>query len=65
VSKAFASEADLIEKKVGFVRLSDNACAHAAEGDPDTAIISGDLRVIQEALAEVRAGPKIETGAKA
>jgi glyoxylase-like metal-dependent hydrolase (beta-lactamase superfamily II) len=42
MSKAFASQADLQEKKVSFTRLSDNAYAYTAEGDPNTGIIIGD-----------------------
>ena len=34
MSKAFASQADLQEKKVTFTKLSDNAYAYTAEGDP-------------------------------
>lgn len=42
MSKAFASQADLEEKKVSFDKLSDNAYAFTAEGDPNTGIIIGD-----------------------
>ena len=45
-SKAFASQADLQEKKVTFTRLSDNAYAYTAEGDPNTGIIIGDDAVM-------------------
>jgi glyoxylase-like metal-dependent hydrolase (beta-lactamase superfamily II) len=44
--KAFASQADLEEKKVSFTRLSDNAYAYTAEGDPNTGIIIGDNAVL-------------------
>jgi glyoxylase-like metal-dependent hydrolase (beta-lactamase superfamily II) len=44
--KAFASQADLEEKKVSFTRLSDNAYAYTAEGDPNTGIIIGDDAVL-------------------
>ena len=40
--KKFASQADLEEKKVSFDKLSDNAYAYTAEGDPNTGIIIGD-----------------------
>ncbi len=46
MSKAFASQADLIEKKVSFDKLSDNAYAYTAEGDPNTGIIVGDDAVM-------------------
>ena len=42
MSKAFASQADLHEKKVTFTRLSDNAYAYTAEGDPNSGVIIGD-----------------------
>ena len=44
--KAFASQADLEEKKVSFTKLSDNAYAYTAEGDPNTGIIIGDDAVM-------------------
>jgi glyoxylase-like metal-dependent hydrolase (beta-lactamase superfamily II) len=40
--KKFASQADLGEKKVSFDRLSENAYAYTAEGDPNTGIVIGD-----------------------
>ena len=42
MSKAFASQADLEEKKVSFTKLSDHAYAYTAEGDPNTGIVIGD-----------------------
>ena len=46
MSKAFASQADLQEKKVTFTKLSDNAYAYTAEGDPNTGVIVGDNGVM-------------------
>jgi glyoxylase-like metal-dependent hydrolase (beta-lactamase superfamily II) len=46
MSKAFASQADLEEKKVSFTKLSDNAYAYTAEGDPNTGVIIGDDAVM-------------------
>jgi len=46
MSKAFASRADLEEKKVTFSRLSHNAYAYTAEGDPNTGVIIGDDAVM-------------------
>ncbi|HYH19655.1 MAG TPA: MBL fold metallo-hydrolase [Azospirillum sp.] len=46
MSKAFASQADLEEKKVSFDKLSDNAYAYTAEGDPNTGIVIGDDAVM-------------------
>jgi glyoxylase-like metal-dependent hydrolase (beta-lactamase superfamily II) len=45
-TKAFASQADLEEKKVSFVQLSPNAYAYTAEGDPNTGVIVGDDAVM-------------------
>ncbi len=42
MAKTFASTADLEEKKVSFVRLSEHAWAYTAEGDPNTGVIVGD-----------------------
>src|SRR5579883_3618819 len=46
MSKAFASRADLTEKVVSFDRLSDNAYAYTAQGDPNTGIVIGDDAVL-------------------
>ncbi|MDT9001434.1 MBL fold metallo-hydrolase [Paucibacter sp. APW11] len=45
-TKTFASQADLEEKRVSFERLSDNAYAYTAEGDPNTGIVIGDDAVM-------------------
>jgi glyoxylase-like metal-dependent hydrolase (beta-lactamase superfamily II) len=42
MEKAFASQSDLADKKISFVRLSDNAYAYTAEGDPNTGVVIGD-----------------------
>ena len=52
--KAFASQADLAEKKVSFDKLSDNAFAYTAEGDPNTGIVIGDDAVL---VADTQATP--------
>lgn len=46
MSKSFASHADTEEKQVSFTRLSDNAYAYTAEGDPNTGVIVGDDAVL-------------------
>ncbi len=46
MSKAFASQADLAEKKVSFTKLSDNAYAYTAEGDPNSGVVIGDESVM-------------------
>jgi len=45
-TKTFASHADLEEKKVSFVKLSDHAYAYTAEGDPNTGVVIGDDSVM-------------------
>ncbi|HWQ37681.1 MAG TPA: MBL fold metallo-hydrolase [Burkholderiales bacterium] len=46
MEKAFASQADLAEKRVSFVELGPGAYAYTAEGDPNTGIIVGDDAVM-------------------
>jgi glyoxylase-like metal-dependent hydrolase (beta-lactamase superfamily II) len=46
MQKTFASQADLEAKKVSFTKLSDNAYAYTAEGDPNTGVIIGDDAVM-------------------
>ncbi|NDG48753.1 MAG: MBL fold metallo-hydrolase, partial [Rhodospirillales bacterium] len=42
MAKVFASQGDLTAKKVAFTRLTKNAYAYSAEGDPTSGIIIGD-----------------------
>ncbi len=44
--KKFASQGDLQEKKTSFSKLSDNAYAYTAEGDPNSGVIIGDDSVM-------------------
>jgi len=44
--KAFASQADLVEKTVSFDKLSEHAYAYTAEGDPNTGVVVGDNAVM-------------------
>jgi glyoxylase-like metal-dependent hydrolase (beta-lactamase superfamily II) len=44
--KKFASQADLVEKKVSFDKLSDHAYAYTAEGDPNTGVVVSDDAVM-------------------
>ena len=44
--KAFASQGDLQAKQVTFSKLSDNAYAYTAEGDPNTGVVVGDDAVM-------------------
>ena len=46
MSATFASKADMTAKKISFTRLSDNAYAYTAEGDPNTGIVIGDDAVM-------------------
>ncbi len=41
-TKAFASQADLADKKITFERLSEHCWAYTAEGDPNSGVIIGD-----------------------
>ncbi len=45
-TKQFASQADLEEKKLSWEKLSENAYAYTAEGDPNTGVIIGDDAVM-------------------
>jgi len=42
MATAFASQADLADKTITFARLSDNAYAYTAEGDPNSGVVIGD-----------------------
>jgi glyoxylase-like metal-dependent hydrolase (beta-lactamase superfamily II) len=42
MEKQFASQADLTAKTISFIKLSDNAYAYTAEGDPNSGVIIGD-----------------------
>jgi glyoxylase-like metal-dependent hydrolase (beta-lactamase superfamily II) len=42
MSKAFASQADLADKKITFEQLSDHCWAYTTEGDPNSGVIIGD-----------------------
>ena len=41
-TKAFASQADLADKKITFEQLSPHCWAYTAEGDPNSGVIIGD-----------------------
>ena len=55
MSKTFASAADLDEKKIGFDKLSEHACAYTAEGAPNTGVIISDDTVM---VIDTQATPK-------
>lgn len=54
MAKAFASAADLAEKKETFQQLADGAYSLTAEGDPNTGVIVGDDGVM---VIDARATP--------
>ena len=41
-TKAFASQADLTDKKTTFEQLSQHCWAYTTEGDPNSGVIIGD-----------------------
>ncbi len=56
MAKAFASQADMADKKITFSRLSEHAYAFTAEGDPNTGIVVGDDAVM---VIDTQATPKM------
>jgi glyoxylase-like metal-dependent hydrolase (beta-lactamase superfamily II) len=46
MSKAFASQSDLADKKITFEQLSAHCWAYTAEGDPNSGVIIGDRYVM-------------------
>jgi len=65
MSKAFASQADLADKKITFAALGGGAYAYTAEGDPNSGVVVGDDSVMvldtqatpimaQDVIAKVR-----------
>lgn len=46
MTKTFASQADMADKQISFDRLSANAYAYTAEGDPNTGVVIGDNAVL-------------------
>ena len=45
-TKAFASQADLADKKITFEQLSAHCWAYTAEGDPNSGVIIGDKYIM-------------------
>lgn len=62
MTKSFASQADLNEKLISFDRLSENAYAYTAQGDPNSGIVIGDnaVLVVDTQATPVMAGDVIE-----
>ena len=46
MSKAFASQADLTDKKTTFERLSEHCWAYTTEGDPNSGVIIGERFIL-------------------
>ena len=46
MTKAFASQADLEDKKITFEQLSAHCWAYTAEGDPNSGVIIGDKYIL-------------------
>jgi glyoxylase-like metal-dependent hydrolase (beta-lactamase superfamily II) len=45
-SKAFASQADVLDKKISFEQLSAHCWAYTAEGDPNSGVIIGERCIL-------------------
>lgn len=56
MAKAFASQGDLSEKKIGFDEIGAGLYAFTAEGDPNSGVIVGDDSVM---IVEAQATPKL------
>ena len=58
MAKAFASQADLTEKKTSFEQLSKHCWAYTTEGDPNSGVIIGDRFImVSDASDGVKARP--------
>jgi len=56
MSKAFASQGDLAEKKISFTEIGRDLWAFTAEGDPNTGVIIGDDCVM---IVDAQATPRL------
>lgn len=56
MSKAFASQGDMTEKKTSFTEIGDGLYAFTAEGDPNSGVIIGDDAVM---VIEAQATPRL------
>jgi glyoxylase-like metal-dependent hydrolase (beta-lactamase superfamily II) len=56
-TKAFASQADLADKKITFEQLSKHCWAYTAEGDPNSGVIIGDKYIM---VTDATATPDME-----
>ena len=56
MTKAFASQGDMEEKKISFTEVGEGLYAFTAEGDPNTGVIIGDDSVM---IVEAQATPRL------
>ncbi len=56
MTKAFASQGDLAEKKISFTEVGEGLWAFTAEGDPNTGVIIGDESVM---IVDAQATPRL------
>ncbi|SDI38281.1 MBL fold metallo-hydrolase [Salipiger marinus] len=56
MTKAFASQGDMDEKKISFTEVGEGLFAFTAEGDPNTGVIIGDDSVM---IVEAQATPRL------
>lgn len=56
MTKAFASQGDMGEKKISFTEVGEGLWAFTAEGDPNSGVIIGDDSVM---IVEAQATPKL------
>ena len=61
MSKAFASQADLDDKKITFEQLSTHCWAYTAEGDPNSGVIIGDRFIMVSDATATPANDGAET----
>ena len=56
MTKAFASQGDMTEKKISFTEVGEGLYAFTAEGDPNSGVIIGDDSVM---IVEAQATPRL------
>ncbi|WP_299641034.1 MBL fold metallo-hydrolase [uncultured Ruegeria sp.] len=56
MTKAFASQGDMSEKKISFTEVGEGLYAFTAEGDPNSGVIIGDASVM---IVEAQATPRL------
>jgi glyoxylase-like metal-dependent hydrolase (beta-lactamase superfamily II) len=56
MSKAFASQGDMTDKKISFTEIGRDLWAFTAEGDPNTGVIIGDDSVM---IVDAQATPRL------